>query len=500
MRKIDALQKVKTKPELAELLGIKASSLTYLLYVLKPSTQYSYFEIPKKNGGRRTIHAPSKRLKKLQSSLSKFLQDCIEEINNERPASTHKSRFVKINKDRVLDGKKTKFIEHKFTSTLSHGFVRDRSIITNAMMHLNKKNVLNVDIDNFFDRFNFGRVRGFFIKNRHFSLDPNIATVIAQIACFDNKLPQGSPCSPVITNLITHILDIKLAALANDNSCVYTRYADDITFSTRERVFPKEIMRLEDGVYTPSEKFERVIKKAGFKLNEKKTRIQYKDSRQDVTGLVVNKKPSVKSEYWRTVKSQCHSLFKSGHFTVKKHDEIIEGSISELEGRLNFIDQIDLYNRLRQKPCIPPEISIQQHGINTRELLSGREKTFSRFLYYRYFYAHDKPMILCEGKTDNIYIKLAMNKLAVDYPKLAKPKTATSAYEPLVSLFKYNKRTRFLLQLYGGTNYLKEFITTYKKHYFFIKHQSLVIQLLLSWITTKDSTLLTPCLKEIKSM
>lgn len=158
MRKIDALQKVKTKPELAELLGIKASSLTYLLYVLKPSTQYSNFEIPKKNGGRRTIHAPSKRLKKLQSSLSKFLQDCIEEINNERPASTHKSRFVKINKDRVLDGKKTKFIEHKFTSTLSHGFVRDRSIITNAMMHLNKKNVLNVDIDNFFDRFNFGRV------------------------------------------------------------------------------------------------------------------------------------------------------------------------------------------------------------------------------------------------------------------------------------------------------------------------------------------------------
>ncbi|MCX9114472.1 retron Ec67 family RNA-directed DNA polymerase/endonuclease [Aeromonas veronii] len=469
MKKLDALRAAKTKPELAHLLGVKPSSLTFLLYKLKPSTQYSSFDIPKKNGGSRTIHAPSKKLKKLQSSLSNYLQDCIDEINSAKPAFSNKNKFIKIDKDRVLDGKTKNFTEYKFISTLSHGFVRERSIITNALMHLNKRNVLNIDLKDFFESFNFGRVRGFFISNRNFCLDPDIATVIAQIACYDNKLPQGSPCSPVITNLISHILDIQLAALAKANSCVYSRYADDITFSTRERVFPSDIMSIEAGEYIVGRKLRGIIKRAGFSLNEKKTRIQYKDSRQDVTGLVVNKKPNVKSEYWRTVKSQCHSLFKNGTFTVKKGCDIVEGSISELEGRLNFIDQIDLYNRRRQQPKINPEIALCEPGINTRILLNGREKTFSRFLYYCYFYANKKPMIICEGKTDNIYIKLAMSKLATDYPLLAKPKSSNSAYEPLVSLFKYSKRTRFLLQLYGGTSYLKNFIETYKKNFAFYK-------------------------------
>lgn len=469
MKKLDALRATKTKPELAHLLGVKPSSLTFLLYKLKPSTQYSSFDIPKKNGGSRTIHAPSKKLKKLQSSLSNYLQDCIDEINSAKPAFSNKKKFIKIDKDRVLDGKTKNFTEYKFISTLSHGFVRERSIITNALMHLNKRNVLNIDLKDFFESFNFGRVRGFFISNRNFCLDPDIATVIAQIACYDNKLPQGSPCSPVITNLISHILDIQLAALAKANSCVYSRYADDITFSTRERVFPSDIMSIEAGEYIVGRKLRGIIKRAGFSLNEKKTRIQYKDSRQDVTGLVVNKKPNVKSEYWRTVKSQCHSLFKNGTFTVKKGCDIVEGSISELEGRLNFIDQIDLYNRRRQQPKINPEIALCEPGINTRILLNGREKTFSRFLYYCYFYANKKPMIICEGKTDNIYIKLAMSKLATDYPLLAKPKSSNSAYEPLVSLFKYSKRTRFLLQLYGGTSYLKNFIETYKKNFAFYK-------------------------------
>ncbi|WP_122439438.1 retron Ec67 family RNA-directed DNA polymerase/endonuclease [Pseudomonas viridiflava] len=469
MKKIDALRAVRTKPELALLLGIKASSLTYLLYVLKPSTQYSSFEIPKKSGGTRTIHSPSERLKSLQSSLSILLQDCIEEINKDKPAHANKTKFITTKRDKSSDVKKSKFIEYTFMSTLSHGFVRKRSIITNAMMHLNRKNVLNVDIKDFFDSFNFGRVRGFFITNNHFRLDPSIATVIAQIACYDNKLPQGSPCSPVITNLITHILDIRLAALAQANSCTYSRYADDITFSTREKTFPTQLMSEEDGIYATGYQLKKEIQRAGFELNAKKTRIQYQSSRQDVTGLVVNKKPNVKSEYWRTVKSQCHLLFKSGQFNTKKGDEFIEGNILELEGRLNFIDQVDFYNRLRQKPHLNPEYALSKHGLNTRQLLSGRERTFSQFLYYRSFYANDKPTILCEGKTDNIYLKSAICSLVADYPRLAKPKSATSPYQLLISLFKYSERTRFLLQLYGGTSYLKDFIETFATHYKFYK-------------------------------
>ncbi|APO85499.1 retron Ec67 family RNA-directed DNA polymerase/endonuclease [Pseudomonas putida] len=467
MRKIDALRAVRTKPELALLLGIKASALTYLLYKLKPSTQYHTFEIPKKSGGTRTIHSPSERLKALQSSLSNLLQDCIEDINKEKPARTPKGRFAKLYKN--LQGKRGKHINYVYISTLSHGFVRDRSIITNALMHFRKKNVLNIDIKDFFDSFNFGRVRGFFISNKNFRLNDEIATVIAQIACYDNKLPQGSPCSPVITNLIAHSLDVRLAALAKKYSCTYSRYADDLTISTREKLFPPNIMKEDAGVYTCGRDLVSEISRAGFSLNHKKTRIQYKDHRQDVTGLVVNKKPNVKCEYWRTVRSQCHLLFRTGKFLTKVGDEVRDGSIFELEGRLNFIDQVDYYNRLRQKPALNPEYALSKHGVNTRELLSGRETTFSRFLYYRHFYANEKPVILCEGKTDNVYIKSAINVLAAAYPRLAKAKTANSPYELLVSMFNYTERTRFLLQLYGGASYLKDFIETFKKHYGFYK-------------------------------
>lgn len=434
-KKLATLKNITTKPELAKLLEVKPSTLTYVLYILKPDTQYYQFEIPKRNGGKRVINAPTGRLKNLQSRLSILLQDCIDEINE-----------VKYPKPEIK------------RSTLAHGFVRKRSIITNAMMHLNKKHVLNIDLTDFFDRFNFGRVRGFFIKNKNFELSPDIATVIAQIACYENKLPQGSPCSPVITNLITHSLDIRLASLAKKYSCTYSRYADDITFSTRKSIFPTQIMRQEEGgEYIAGKELRNDITSAGFSINDKKTRIQYKDSRQYVTGLVVNKKPNVKKEYWRTVRSQCHRLFNTGSFTKKMADGEVEGNIEELEGQLNFIDHVDKYNRLRKK---------KQINNPYKHCLNGREKTFSRFLYYRWFYGNTQPTILCEGKTDNIYLESAINILVDNYPKLATKKTKDNAYKLSIRFMKYSGRTHFLMGLNGGgTGSLKNFLNKFDDKY-----------------------------------
>lgn len=465
MQKLQALKAIKTKPELAKLLGIKPSIFTHSLYKIKPANQYSQFKIPKKNGGERTINAPTGKLKTIQSALSNLLLDCLDEIYQEKfPKSELVSPSVKHSKILKI---KCNSAQAKQPS-LSHGFERQRSIITNAMMHLGRKNVLNIDLKNFFQSFNFGRVRGFFLKNPNFKLDPHIATVIAQIACHNNELPQGSPCSPVITNLITHSLDIRLAALAVKNSCIYTRYADDITFSTREKIFPPQIMRYENGIYLDGKKLRYEIKRAGFKINNKKTRIQYKDSRQDVTGLVVNQKPNIKKEYWRTVRAQCNSLFKTGSFSKKVDDEIVEGNINELEGQLNFIDQVDHYNRLRQKPALNASYQTRKEAYEKnkakkrRYLFNGREKTFSQFLFYRLFYANDKPTILTEGKTDNVYLITAINMLASSFPALTKVKTKDTPYELLIRFVKYSERTRFLLELHGGTDYLKDFVKGYK--------------------------------------
>jgi RNA-directed DNA polymerase len=471
MSRLKHLRIISTKSSFARAINIDPRFLTKILYVIKTESQYHQFEIDKKSGGKRVINAPSAELKSIQSALSHLLLDCIDEINTIKfPKSQLASpkMLSATKKDHISETLKIKIPSTKTKQpSLSHGFVRERSIITNAMMHLGQKNVLNIDLKNFFDSFNFGRVRGFFIKNKNFQLDPKIATVIAQIACYKDTLPQGSPCSPVITNLITHSLDIRLAALAKKYKCTYTRYADDITFSTRKSKFPKPIMDELDGEYISGTELTWEIERAGFSINDKKTRIQFKDSRQDVTGLIVNKKPNTKKEYWRTARAKCSSVFRTGRFTSEVNGVEVEGNLNELEGQLSFIDQIDHYNRIRQKPPLTSEYQLKNIGKNTTQLLSGREKTFSRFLFYRLFYGNVKPTILCEGKTDNVYLKSAISELVAHYPKLANVKD--TEYELLVRFVENSKRTRFLLQLFGGADYLFGFISDFEKHMRFFK-------------------------------
>ncbi|ANQ17082.1 retron Ec67 family RNA-directed DNA polymerase/endonuclease [Vibrio natriegens] len=466
MSKLKYLKSVSTKPGFAKALGVDAVFLTRCLYINQPETQYHQFSIAKKSGGKRVITAPSDELKSLQKRLSILLLDCIDEINATKYPNSQRAR-PKLRKNGDPDYA-AEVLKIKVPTTeikqpsLSHGFVRERSIITNAMMHVGKKHVLNIDLKDFFDSFNFGRVRGFFIKNVNFQLDPHIATVIAQIACFDNKLPQGSPCSPVITNLITHALDIRLASLAKKYKCTYTRYADDITFSTRKADFPPQIMRQDTDGYIAGKKLRSEIERAGFAMNTSKTRIQYKDSRQDVTGLVVNKKPNTKKEYWRLARAKCNQLFKTGKFTTIHDGNEIEGNLNELEGQLNFIDQVDHYNRMRQKAPLSMEYEHKKVTKSTRNILTGRERTFSQFLYYRLFCGNDKPTILCEGKTDNVYLKSAISELSTSYPQLSV--TKDGKYELLVRFVEYSKRTRFLLELFGGADYLRGFIDNFEKN------------------------------------
>ncbi|HEC0614336.1 retron Ec67 family RNA-directed DNA polymerase/endonuclease [Enterobacter hormaechei] len=468
MKKLDLLKAAKTKPDLAKLLGVKPSALTYCLYKTKPETQYVQFEIPKKNGGNRIISAPSGMLKNIQASLSELLLDCLDEIIIDKFPNSEIARQKA--KNSIILKLKCSGSEIKQPS-LSHGFERKRSIITNAMMHLGKKHVFNIDLENFFGSFNFGRVRGFFIKNKNFLLEPEIATVIAKIACYNNELPQGSPCSPVISNLITHALDIKLAAVASKYSCTYSRYADDITFSTRKDSLPSSIAKSVNHTFVAGKVIKSEIKRSGFSINETKTRNQYKDSRQEVTGLVVNKKPNTKKEYWRLVRAQCNHLFRTGQFKEIVDGVEVVGNINRLEGKLNFIDQVDHYNRLRQSEKLNPKYHLKKdalkngHAKSRRYLHTSREKTFSKFLFYRMFYGNKKPTILTEGKTDNVYLKAAIHKLAALFPKLAIEKTALAPYKLLTQFVEYNERTKYLLELFGGTDYLKDFVIHYR-HYF----------------------------------
>lgn len=437
MSRLATLKAATSLSDVAKLLAFKPKALSYILYRQPAATKYKTFQIPKRNGGQRTIKAPIGALKLLQRRLSDLLQDCVDEINT-----------AKQRKDRT-----------------AHGFKRKRSIITNARQHRHRRWVFNLDLEDFFPSINFGRVRGFLLKNRDFELHEHVATVIAQIACHENTLPQGSPCSPIISNLVAHLLDMRLVKLASQVGCTYSRYADDLTFSTNKKEFPADIARPSgtEGAashrWLPGEALQKVINCTGFRINAKKTHQMYRVSRQNVTGLVVNKKLNVRWEYRHNVRAMVHSLVRSGTFQVlgmtqKGGQAVLEkrpGTLNELHGMLGFIDSIDVYNK-----------NHTLDALSDKE--SSNEKVYREFLIYSTFYAAEAPVVICEGETDNVYLTHAIRSLATEFPVLAEV-MPDQKIRLKVRLYKYPRSStaRLLGLKDGGSSVLSKFISAYAK-------------------------------------
>ncbi|AEP10387.1 retron Ec67 family RNA-directed DNA polymerase/endonuclease [Micavibrio aeruginosavorus] len=459
MSKLAALKSANSVSDLARLLKSKPDTFAYFLYKVPEKNKYTSFSIPKKTGGERKIDAPSDQLSYIQKQLAKYLQDCIEEIGELEKQKLGKKKF----------------------SSAAHGFTKDRSIITNARPHRRKRWVLNLDLKDFFPSINFGRIRGFFIKNKNFNLDPDVASAIAHICCYEGKLPQGSPCSPIISNLIGHLLDVRLIKIAKKYSCTYTRYADDITFSSDLRKFPKEIAHkklFSKKSWELSNSIKQEIEKSGFFVNEKKTRMQYQESRQDVTSLVVNKKVNVKRELYKTLRAQCHTLFRTGgcyeiayqrpenekisylqrildkiFYRPKKIKEKKEDrkykTLDQIQGMLNFVYQV---RHDRDKKL----------GIAERkEIESSIKSLYRKFLFFINFYYIDRPLIICEGKTDPIYLKCALKSLHLKYPGLIEK--TSEGFDFRIKFFTYSDTTLDILNLGGGCGDLAKLIREYNE-------------------------------------
>ncbi len=426
MKRIDDLKMATSLTDVALLLGFHPKAFAWVIYKQQP--RYTVFEIPKSRGGTRTIKAPEPKLKNVQARLAELLQDCIADINEARSQK----------------------------EKLSHGFRRGHSIITNAYQHRSRRFVLNVDLADFFGTINFGRVRGFLMTNKHFALHERVATVLAHIVCYENSLPQGAPTSPVVSNLIAHILDVRLAKLARRFGLHYTRYADDLTFSTNGRTFPEEVAAIDaDGQWIAGPTLKGAIQRAGFELNPVKTRMQLRQSRQDVTGLIVNEKVNIRSEYYRDARAKCDRLFKTGKYqikqTIRKDDgstvvEDADGTLDQMEGVLSFIDSVKRHKQVVERDHKP----------------SGVEQVYRAFLLYRHFYAPSMPTVLCEGKTDNIYVRCAIQAFADDYAKLADKKG--EAVSVKVKLFNYSDHTKRLLGIAGGSGHFNNLIKDYRKN------------------------------------
>lgn len=387
------MKNIKTRNDFAKFIGVKLQTLTYLLYIKKIDNCYNTLEIPKKNGDTRTICVPNKNLKKVQKKLYNKLSTYYDEIKT----------------------------QNNFTSKISHGFEKNRSIVTNAEVHKNKRYVVNLDLLVFFPSINFGRVRSYFIKNNYFEINDDIATILAQLTCYKGTLPQGASTSPLIANMICNIMDIRILKIAKKYRLDYTRYADDLTFSTNNKYFLNDYDKfLED--------IKNIIHRSGFELNSKKTRLLFSNSRQEVTGLVVNKKISVPKEYYKNTRAMAHSLYKNGYFLID--DEV--GTIEQLEGRFSFKNQINLYNIDNKKKNM-------WH-------LNSKEKQYQKFMIYKTFYANEKPLIITEGKTDVLYIKAALKKYYKYFPNLITKKD-NGNFVFHVNFFKRKQKHSYYLNL-----------------------------------------------------
>lgn len=418
--KVLELKKIDDRNDLIYLLAPHIwRKLTYSYDPIKEinnQSWYTTFKIPKKHGTDvRFINAPGGVLKEIQKQLSDYLNACIDEIEEKK----------------------------KYTPR-SFAFRKHKTIYDNAKLHTDSHWIINIDLKDFFPSINFGRVRGFFIKNRDFELSVKTATAIAQIACHNNQLPQGSPCSPIISELITQILDARLIKFAKENNLIYSRYADDITFSRKRGTLPDSaayLITYPSYQWQISEKLKNIIEHAGFEINESKFRVQSNKTRQIVTGLVVNKKVNVTNNYYRIARAACDSIFKKGKYFIKgKTTETSD--LKYILGIMNYIYDIKHHNTA---------------------VKNGFIKLFRKLLFYKYFLHCDKVLIVTEGETDIIHLNYAIQNLSKSKSILKKSGVSLLRNE-MFKFFDHKKRYSEILGITGGSDKLRNIVLDYKNY------------------------------------
>ena len=295
--------------DLAALLGIPMARLRWLTFHRGAVTlvHHHRYAIPKKTGGVRAISAPKPSLAKAQRWL---LQNVLDRL----PAGPD-----------------------------AHGFVVGRSIVTNATPHVGQRVVVNLDLKDFFPTVTFARAKGLFKK---LGYSESVATCIALLCTepprvpvvLDGKpysvavgargLPQGACTSPAITNLLCTRLDRRIAALAEKLGFTYTRYADDLTLSTKE-----------GHIGTVLKTVRKILADEGFVENPKKTHIMRRGRRQEVTGVTVNDKLAVARVEVRELRAILHNAAKHGLESQNREKHPAFGSY--LRGRVAFVTMVD---------------------------------------------------------------------------------------------------------------------------------------------------------------
>ncbi len=304
---------IETDHELAELLQIDYQTLRYLVYHRDVITfdNYYRFDIPKKSGGTRHIAAPKAQLKAAQKQI---LEQILQKIE---------------------------------VSDLSHGFIKSRSVLTSAKSHHTSPDLLiNIDLENFFPTITFERVRGLY---QSFGYSGYIASLLAMLCTYceripleikgeikyiktsDRILPQGSPASPMITNIICRNMDKRIYGLCKKLGVTYTRYADDMSFS-----YIGDTDNFAIGDFLSS--IHQIIEAEGFHMKKEKTHILRKNNRQYITGIVINNEEiGVPKKWVKILKASIHNAQK----LKDSGGSVSNTTIHEISGKIAWLKNVN---------------------------------------------------------------------------------------------------------------------------------------------------------------
>jgi retron-type reverse transcriptase len=230
----------------------------------------------------------------------------------------------------------------------AHGFVPGRSTVTNASPHRGRDLVVNLDLEGFFPTLTFPRVRGLFASLGYSKAAASVLAALCteasrrpveyggtryQVAVGSRALPQGACTSPAISNQIARTLDRRLSALCERAGWRYTRYADDLTFSTEPG------KRADIGRFIA--KVRHIVEDEGFAINEKKGRVQRAGGRQTVTGIVVNEpgKLGLPRDEVRRLRAILHNAKKTG--LAKQNRDRHPHFEAYLRGKIAYLAMID---------------------------------------------------------------------------------------------------------------------------------------------------------------
>lgn len=286
---------------LAQTLSLSPEELSRLSKTA--NRRYSSYQIPKSDGSARTIHAPNPELKTTQRAILDNL-----------------FAFIPLNPH-------------------AEGFRRNRSIVTNSQRHVGQKVVVKLDLKDFFPSITSDRIFGLFLA---LGYPRQVASLLTNLTTYQGALPTGAPTSPALSNLVCRRLDRRLSGAARKMEFEYSRYADDITFSSQN---PQMVRLLPF--------FQGILKEERFEVKYPKTRILRSGGQQKVTGIVVNSKTNIARQDVRTLRAILHNC-RTGDLRMQasKYAKTVKGLSNpevyplsrfqaSLRGKINHIRRVN---------------------------------------------------------------------------------------------------------------------------------------------------------------